>query len=83
MRKQPKASGMTDLQSKEQITSQEAVMDTLHVAGEKFLVCIGSPLELTTILHFQGLSWEILGTSIQSHMNTVNSKGFKIKKSAA
>jgi len=47
----PRSSGMSDQGSKEQITDQRVEMDVMHAAGERFLVCVCSPLELTMKLH--------------------------------
>jgi hypothetical protein len=55
-------------------------MVVMYTAGEKFLVSMSSPLELTLICHLKLQSAEDVGTAIQSHLNTIQSRGFEPKK---
>jgi hypothetical protein len=61
-------------------THQELVMELMFAAGEKFLVSISSPLELTLICHLKSQNTEDLGTAVQSHLTTIQSRGFEPKK---
>jgi hypothetical protein len=49
----------------------------MHVAGEKFIVSVCSPLELTIQYHVKNLSKDSLGTGLQAHINTLRSRGFE------
>jgi len=66
-----------DLESKEQITHQEMVMDVMHIVGQPFLISVSSPLELTIICYVSSLSKTDLGTGVQQHINTLRSRGFE------
>jgi hypothetical protein len=65
--------------SKMQITDQQVVADMIHVAGEKFLLSISSPLELLLVYHLASLKTEDLRNALQKHVNTLRSWGFKPK----
>ncbi len=69
-----------DAGSKMERTIQEVVADVMHIASEKFLVSISSPLELTLVCHVNDLSKESLGRGIQSHISTLRSRGFEPSK---
>jgi hypothetical protein len=57
-----------DSVSKMQITNQELVADVMHVAKEKFLVSISSPLELLLVYHIKIQSAQELGHALQQHV---------------
>jgi len=69
-----------DSVSKMQIMNQELVADVMHVAKEKFLVSISSPLELLLVYHLKTQSAQELGHALQQHVNTLSSRGFKAKR---
>jgi len=58
-------------------TVQEVVADVMHVASEKFLISVSSPLELLMTCHVKDLSKDSLGKGIQSHVSTLRSRGFE------
>jgi hypothetical protein len=62
-----------------QITNQELVADVMHIAKEKFLISISSPLELLLIYHIKKQSAQKLGHALQQHVNTLYSRGFEPK----
>jgi len=51
----------------------------MSAAGEKFLVSISSPLELTLVYHIKSQSSEDLGNAIQAPVSTLCSRGFEPK----
>jgi hypothetical protein len=53
-----------------------AVADVMHIASEKFLISVSSPLELLMTYHVKDLSKDSLGKGIQSHVSTLRSRGF-------
>jgi hypothetical protein len=68
---------MEDANMKQQITRQTMVADVMYVCGEKFLVSVSSPLEVLLVKHVLSLSVQDLGTGVQSHVNTLRSRGFE------
>jgi hypothetical protein len=66
-----------DIESKEQITHQEMVMDVMHIVGQPFLISVSSPLELTIVCYVSSLNKTDLGTGVQQHINTLRSRGFE------
>lgn len=52
----------------------------MYAAGERFLMSVSSPLELTAINHVSSLSMEQLGTAVQKHINLLRSRGFEVKR---
>jgi hypothetical protein len=74
-------SGHEDTEAKNQeIKRQELAMDVMHTAGEKFLVSVSSPLELTLICYLKSQNAEDLGAAVQSHLTTIRSRGFEPTK---
>ena len=71
---------MEDLLAKMQLTEQTMVADVMHVVGEKFLVSVSSPLEVLLTKHLASLSLVSLGAGVQSHINTLCSRGFEPKR---
>jgi hypothetical protein len=71
---------MKDEGAKLQLTNQDLVMDVMHVAGEKFLVSLCTPLGLLLVCHLQSQSIQELGSGLQKHVNTLRSRGFEAKK---
>jgi hypothetical protein len=71
---------MEDTRAKMQLTEQVMVADVMHVAGNKFLVSISSPLEVLLVKHISNQSVGTLGTGVQSHINTLRSRGFEPKR---
>jgi hypothetical protein len=61
-----------------QQTMQELCTD-MHAAGEKFLISVCSPLELTIVSHTESLSMEALGACLQKQINLLRSRGFKVR----
>jgi len=68
-----------DAMAKLQIMNQQLVADVVHVAGEKFLLSISSPLELLLVYHLSSLTAQELGNALQKHFNTLCSRGFEPK----
>jgi len=68
-----------DAMAKLQITNQQLVADVVHVAGEKFLLSISSPLELLLVYHLSSLTAQELGNALQKNFNTLHSRGFEPK----
>ncbi len=64
----------------EQQTWQEMCTDVMHAAGEKFLIGVCSPLELTIISHMESLSMEALGSCLQKQINLLRSRGFEVRR---
>jgi hypothetical protein len=52
----------------------------MHVASEKFLVSVSSPLELLMTCHVKDVSKDSLGKGIQSHVSTLRSRSFEPTK---
>ncbi len=74
-------SGREDTEAQTQeLKNQELAMDIMHTAGEKFLVSVSLPLELTLICHLESQNQEDLGTAVQSHLTTIRSRGFEPTK---
>jgi hypothetical protein len=63
-----------------QITYQDLTMDAMHVAGEKFLISICSPLGLLLVCHLKTERSQELDHGVQKHLNTLRSWGFDGKK---
>jgi hypothetical protein len=59
--------------------NQQLVADVVHVASEKFLLSISSPLELLLVYHLSSLTAQELGNALQKHFNTFCSRGFEPK----
>jgi hypothetical protein len=68
---------MEDRAAKQQITRQMLAADVMHVCGERFLVSVSSPLEVLMVKGVTNLSVQALGTGVQSHVNTLRSRGFE------
>jgi hypothetical protein len=79
-KKHVKGATMEDTRAKMQLTEQVMVADVMHVAGNKFLVSISSPLEVVLVKHILNQSVGTLGTGVQSHINTLRSRGFEPKR---
>jgi hypothetical protein len=71
---------MSDEGSKMQLTYQDMVMDVMHVAGQKFLISICTPLGLLLVCHVESQTAQKLGRGVQKHLNTLRSRGFDSKK---
>jgi hypothetical protein len=69
-----------DSGSKMERTAQKVVADVMHVASDKFLVSVSSPLELLMTCHVKDVSKDSLGKGIQSHMSTLRSRVFEPTK---
>jgi hypothetical protein len=69
-----------DSTTKLQITYQDLVADVMHVAGQKFLVSVSSPLELLMTYHIGSQSTQELGNALQQHINTLRSRGFEPRR---
>jgi hypothetical protein len=52
------------------------VGDVMHAAGGNFFVSISSPLELTLVTPLRSLGKEYLGSGVQSHILTLQTRGF-------
>jgi len=76
-RRHAKGTTMEDTQAKLQLTNQVLVADVMHVVGQKFLVSVSSPLEVLLVKHVANLSVASLGAGVQSHINTLCSRGFE------
>jgi hypothetical protein len=76
-RRHVKGTMMEDTEAKLQLTKQVMVADVMHVTGEKFLVSVSSPLEILLVKHVASLSVASLGAGVQSHINTLRSRGFE------
>jgi len=76
-KKHAKGANMEDREARLQITHQDMVADIMHVAKENFLVSMSSLLEVMLVKHVKNLSRDSLGTGVQSHINTLGSRGFK------
>jgi hypothetical protein len=72
-----KRQNVPDSAAKLQITYQDLVADVMHVAGQKFLVSISSPLELLMTYYVESQSTQELGNALQQHINTLRSRGFE------
>ena len=72
-----KRQNVPDSISKLQITYQDMVADVMHVARQKFLVSVSSPLELLMTYHIESQSTQELGNALQQHINTLRSQGFE------
>jgi len=75
-----KGATMEDRAVRMQLTEQVMTADVMHVAGEKFLISVSSPLEVLLVKHLNGLSRDSLGTGVQAHINTLRSRGFEPKR---
>jgi hypothetical protein len=71
---------MSDEGSKMQLTYQDMVMDVMHVAGQKFLISICTPLGLLLVCHVETQTAQELGRGVQKHLNTLRSRGFDSKR---
>jgi hypothetical protein len=60
-----KSTESVDMGAMEQQTMQEMCTDVTYAVGEKFLISVCSPLELTIISHMESLSMEALGACLQ------------------
>jgi hypothetical protein len=76
-RRHAKGTTMEDTKAKLQLTNQVMVANIMHVAGEMFLVSVSSPLEIILVKHIASLSAASLGAGVQSHINTLRSRGFE------
>jgi hypothetical protein len=56
------------------------VADVMHVARQKFLVSVSSPLELLMTYHIESQSTQELDNALQQHINTLRSRGFKPRR---
>jgi hypothetical protein len=63
-----------------QVTYQDLTMDVMHLAGEKFLISICSPLGLLLVGHLKTESLQEIGHGVQKHLNMLRSRGFDGKK---
>jgi hypothetical protein len=63
-----------------QITYQDLTTEVMHVAGEKFLISICSPLGLLLMCHLKSENSQELGHGVQKHLNTLRSRSFDGKK---
>jgi len=52
----------------------------MHVARQKFLVSVSSPLELLMTYHIESQSTQELDNALQQHINTLRSRGFKPRR---
>jgi hypothetical protein len=75
-----KPSAMADSAARMQITEQELVADVMHIADQRFLISMSSPLELMLVCHLSSLSRDDVGTGVQKHINTLFSRGFEPKR---
>jgi hypothetical protein len=78
-----KGSVVRDEGAKMQVTNQDLTMDVMHVAGEKFLISICSPLGLLLVCHLKTETLQELGHGAQKHLNTLKSRGFEGKNITA
>jgi hypothetical protein len=75
-----KSTERADIGAMEQQTMQELCTDVMYAAGEKFLLSVCSPLELTIVSHTESLSMEALGSCLQKQINLLRSKGFETRQ---
>jgi hypothetical protein len=75
-----KSAERADMGAMEQQTMQELCTDVMYAAGEKFLISVCSPLELTIVSHTESLSMEALGGCLQKQINLLRSRGFEARR---
>jgi len=66
-----------DFGLKEQVTVQEIVADIMHVAGDKFMVSLSSPLQIVLMVPTPLLSKLALGRALQQHIDLLRMFGHK------
>jgi hypothetical protein len=67
-----------DRQAKQQRTMQVLSSDIMHVATEKFLISVSSPLELIIVSHLEGsLTKNICGKAMQAQFELLRSRSFE------
>jgi hypothetical protein len=76
-KKRAKSSTMSDNAPKAQVTKQELTADVMHLLDQKFIISVSSPLELVLICHVKSFQVDDLGTGVQTHLNTLRSRGFE------
>jgi hypothetical protein len=56
---------------------QVMYMDVMHIDGQKFLISVVEPLQLTIQAHIQNETASQLGLGIQGHLGVLRSRGFQ------
>jgi hypothetical protein len=77
MKRTPSNTAELDQGAKMQLTFQEMSADIMHVGGYRAMVSVNKPLGLTLIDSLSSLTKNELGRSLQSHINTLRSRGFE------